>query len=57
MLDAKGRPLNDLHATLVDIICLMALNNFPLAVPPRWLAELSANRVVSLKVLANKWPL
>ena len=51
MLDAKNRPLNDLHATLVDVICLMARNEFPLTVPPRWLAELfeMVNRVVSPK--------
>ena len=57
MLDARSRPLNDLHATLVDIIYLMARNDFPLAVPPRLLAELSemVNVVVSLNMLANKW--
>ena len=59
MLDAESRPLNDLHAMPADVICLMARNGFPLAVPPRWLAELfeMVNRVVSLKMLANKWSL
>ena len=28
MLDAKKRPLNDLHAMLVDVICLTARNDF-----------------------------
>ena len=59
MLDAKTRPLNDLLAMLVDVVCLMARNEFPLTVPPRRLAELfqMVNRVVSLKMLANKLPL
>ena len=37
----------------------MARNDFPLAVPPRWLAELfeMVNRAVSLKMLPNTWPL
>ena len=37
----------------------MARNDFPLTVPPRRLAELfdMVNRVVALKMLANKWPL
>ena len=29
MLDAKSRPSNDVHATLVDVVCLMARNDFP----------------------------
>ena len=47
MLDAEGRPLNDLHAMPADAICLMARIGFPVAVPPRWLAELfeMVNRV------------
>ena len=59
MLDAKNRLLDDLHAMLVDVICLMARNEFPLAVPPRWLAGLfgMVNRSVFLEMLANKWSL
>ena len=51
--------LNDLYAILADAICLMARNDFSMAVPPRWLAELfeMVNRVVSLRTLANKWSL
>ena len=47
------------HATSADVICPMARNDFPLAVPPRWLTELfeMVNRVVSLKMLAKRWPL
>ena len=59
MLGAGNRPLNDLRTMLVDAIYLMARNEFPLAAPPRWLAELfeMVNRVVSLKTSANKWSL
>ena len=59
MLDAKSRPLNDLHTMLADAICLLARNDFPLAVPPRRLAEPfeMVNTVVLLKMLANKWSL
>ena len=59
MLDATSRPLTDLRAMLVDVICLMARNDFPLAVPPRRLAELfdMVNRVVFLETLAENWSL
>ena len=40
ILDADSRPLHDLHAALVDVICMMARNEFPLTIPPRWLGEL-----------------
>ena len=59
MLDEHCRPLHDPHTMLVDVLRMMARNDFPLAIPPRRLAELfgMVNRAVSLKMLANKWPL
>ena len=45
MLDADRRPLHDLHTMLVDVICMMARNDFPLAAPPRWPAELFEMRI------------
>ena len=58
MLDADRRPLRDLHTMIADVICLLARNDFPLTIPPRWLGELleMVNRVVSLRMQANKWP-
>ena len=58
-LDADRRPLRDLQTMLAGIICMMARHDFPLAIPPRWLVELleMVNRVASLKMQANLWPL
>ena len=54
-LDGARRFLRDLHITLVDVICVLARNDFPLTIPPRWLGELfeMVNRVVALKMKAN----
>ena len=40
MWDGARRPLHDLHMVLVDVICMLARNDFPLTIPPRWLGEL-----------------
>ena len=42
---------------LSDVISMMARNEFPLTVSPRWLSELYEvlGRVVELKIEANKW--
>ena len=59
LLDGSRRPVHELHTVLVDIICMMARNEFPLPILPRWLSELfeMLGRVVSLQMEANKWSL
>ena len=49
--------MRDLHMVPVDVTCMMARKDFSLAAPPRELAELFelVNRLVSLKMQANKW--
>ena len=56
LLGGPRRPVHELHSVLVDVICMMARNEFPLTVPPRWLSELFEvlGRVASLQVVANK---
>ena len=55
-LEGATRPVNDLHIILSDVICMMARNDFPLTVPPRWLSELFVlRRAVELKMEVNKW--
>ena len=52
-------PMHDLHTMLVDVICMMGRNDFPLTIPPGWLGELfeMVNRVASLKMNTDNWPL
>ena len=59
MLDCARRPLRGPHMVLVDVICIMARNDSPLTISPRWLGELfeMVNRVATLKVTANNWSL
>ena len=35
MLDGSRILLHDLHFALVDVICMIARNDFPLTIPPR----------------------
>ena len=58
-LDGTRRPLRDLHVMLVNVLCMVARNEFPLTIPPRWLAGFFEilNRVVSLQMSANNWSL
>ena len=35
MLDGSRIALHDLHIVLVDVICMIARNDFPLTIPPR----------------------
>ena len=39
-LEGAPRPVTELHIILSDVIGMMARNDFPLTVPPRWLSEL-----------------
>ena len=57
MLDGSRRPLRDLHMVLVGVICIVARNESPLTIPPRWLASLFEvlSRVVPLQMADNKW--
>ena len=49
--------MNELQIILTDVTCMMARDEFPLTVPPRWLSELFEvlGRAASLKMEANKW--
>ena len=57
LLDGSSRPVNELHIVLSDVISMMARNEFPLTVPPRYLIELFGvlERVVALKMEAHRW--
>ena len=59
LFDGASRPVNELHTALPDVIEMMARNEFPLTVPPRWLSELfgALGRVVALEMEANRWSL
>ena len=56
LLDGATRLVNELHMIMSGVIGMMARNEFPLTVPPRWLSELLAvlGRAVELKMEANK---
>ena len=56
LFDGASRPVNELHTVLSDVIEMMARNEFPLTVPPRWLSDLFEVlvRVVALKMEANR---
>ena len=56
-LDGASRPVNELHMIMSDVTSMMARNEFPLTVPPRWLSELFQvlERAAELKMEANKW--
>ena len=56
LFDGASRPVNELHIVLSDVIEMMARNEFPLTVPPRWLSELFEvlGRAVALKMEANR---
>ena len=58
-LDGASRPVNELHMITSDVISMMARNEFPLTVPPRWLSDLFEvlGRAAELKMEANKWPM
>ena len=54
-LDGDPRPVNELRMITSDVISMMARNEFPFTVPPRWLSELfeALGRVVELKTEAK----
>ena len=55
LFDGATRPVNELHIITSDVISMMARNEFPLTVPPRWIPQLFEvlGRVVALKMEAN----
>ena len=57
MLGGSRRPPHELHIVLVDVMCMVARNEFPLTVPPSWSAELFEvlSRVASFQMTDNKW--
>ena len=59
LLDGSRRPARELHIVLIDVIHMIARNEFPSFLPPRWLSELFEvlGRVAPLQLDANKWSL
>ena len=59
LLGGSRRQVNELHIVLVDVVSMLARNEFPLTAPPRWLTELfeMLGRAAPLKMEANKWSL
>ena len=57
LLDAQHRPVSRVHDIVTDVIGLIATNEFPLHVPPRWLVELFSDlaRLTSLRMESNGW--
>ena len=59
LLDGKCRPVAGVHEVISDVFLLIAKNDFPLTIPPRWLVELcyALERMATLRMEANGWPL
>ena len=59
LLDGKLRPVEGVHEAIVELIGLLTSSEFPLTIPPRWLADLFADleRMTALRMDKNGWSL
>ena len=59
LLDGPSRPADELRTVISEVVAIMARNEFPSTVPPRWLVELFSvlERVVALKMETLRWTL
>ena len=59
LLDGSHRPIEGVHEAITELIALLTSSEFPLSVPPRWLAELFSDlaHMASLRMEKNGWQL
>ena len=59
LLNCSQRPLDGVHAVVAEVVNAIIQNEFPLSVPPRWIAELFSliNHLAHLRMRARGWTL